>query len=179
MVVFKDISIHILEELEKEDILFLNYGGVFTQTLVVALSDILEKELEDDKLDITTFTKLIVVFVEISQNIMKYSDPSEKGIIAVSNLKNYFKIIGANVVTKEQKEVIQKRLKEIEKLSKDELRKRYKEIRKSGHNTHEKGGGIGFYEIARKSDGIDYEFFEENGKIWFVIKAMINKKEIK
>ena len=177
--ILKDISMHILKELEKEDIIFLNYGGIFTQTLVVALSDILEKELENDKLDVTTFTKLIVIFVEMSQNIMKYTDPSEKGIIAVVNLQDSFKIFGANIITNEQKEIIQSRLEDIEKLSKDELRKRYKEIRKSGHHTHERGGGIGFYEIARKSDKLEYEFINEDGKTWFVLKAIINKKESK
>ena len=176
---FNDISMRILKELEKEDILFLNYGGVFTQTLVVALSDILEKELEDDKLDMTTFSKLIIIFVEISQNIMKYSDTSEKGLIAVVNLQDSFKIIGANVITNKQKEIIQSRLEEIKSLNKEELRKKYKEIRKSGRHTHEKGGGIGFYEIAKKSDDIEYEFIEEDGKIWFILKAIVKKKEQK
>jgi len=176
---FNDISMRILKELEKEDILFLNYGGVFTQTLVVALSDILEKELEDDKLDMTTFSKLIIIFVEISQNIMKYSDTSEKGLIAVVNLQDSFKIIGANVITNKQKEIIQSRLEEIKSLNKEELRKKYKEIRKSGRHTHEKGGGIGFYEIAKKSNDIKYEFIEEDGKIWFILKAIVKKKEQK
>ena len=174
---FKDLTSKINKELEKENIIFFSYGGWFTQTLIASLSDILEKEGEYNELDMTTLNKLFVVFVEISQNIMKYSSPIEKGIVAVSNTDDEFKVFGYNAVTPEQKEIIEKRLEEIKKLDKNEIKKRYRELRKSGAYSHEDGGGIGFYEIAKKSDDIHYSFIKENGKIWFLLKVVIKKKK--
>jgi len=174
---FEQLNSKINRELEKENLIFFSYGGIFTQTLIVSLSDVLEKEGEYNDVDMSSLNKLFVVFVEISQNIMKYSPSTEKGMIAVSSDDNSYKIFGANVITKEQKEVIAKRLDEISGLNKDEIRKRYKELRKSGIYSHDKGGGIGFYEIARKSDHIEYEFIEDSNKIWFLLKVIINKKK--
>ena len=51
---------------------------------------------------------------------------------------------------------------EIQSLDKNGIRKRYRELRKSGANTHEKGGGIGFYEIAKRCNKIEYSFTQIN-----------------
>ena len=59
------------------------------------------------------------------------------------------------------------------------MKKRYRELRKSGKNTHEKGGGIGFYEIAKRCDKIEYEFTSLNeDKFSFEFKAFVNVKPV-
>jgi len=154
-----------------------DYEGILTQTLIVSLSDILEKEGDYEKVDMSSLNKLFVVFVEMSQNVMKYSPLMERGMIAVTADDKSYRVFSANIITKKQKEVISKRLQEIKQLDSDGLKKRYREIRKSGIYSHDKGGGIGFYEIARKSDHIEYEFIEDSNKIWFLLKVIINKKK--
>jgi hypothetical protein len=55
--------------------------------------------------------------------------------------------------------------------------KRYRELRKSGQNTHSKGGGIGMYEIAKISDSIEYSFEAINeDKYHFTMKSFVKKK---
>ena len=50
-------------------------------------------------------------------------------------------------------------------MQKTEIREKYRELRKSGKNTHAKGGGIGIYEIGKISEEINYKFNEINKKI--------------
>ena len=69
------------------------------------------------------------------------------------------------------------RLVEIKSLDKAGIKKRYRELRKSGQNTHTRGGGIGMYEIAKISDEIDFSFSPTDGdKLIFCMKSVIYKK---
>jgi len=76
------------------------------------------------------------------------------------------------------KEKIEPILNEILSLDKDSIKKRYRELRKSGHGTHSKGGGIGFFEIATKCDKINFSFKKINDdRFYFHIKTTtITKK---
>ena len=84
------------------------------------------------------------------------------------------------ILNKEDQEKIEPKLIEIQGFDKAEIKKRYRELRKSGQNTHEKGGGIGMYEIAKVSDSIEYEFVALNeDKYRFVIKSYVKSKKRK
>ena len=63
----------------------------------------------------------------------------------------------------------------IQPLNQDELKTLYRELRKSGKGKHEKGAGIGFIEIARRSSSIEYEFskIDENNH-YFALKVIID-----
>ena len=66
---------------------------------------------------------------------------------------------------------------EIKELDTQGIRKRYRELRKSGQNTHEKGGGIGFFEIAKLCSGIEYEFTAINeDKYYFIMRSFMKPK---
>ena len=59
------------------------------------------------------------------------------------------------------------------KMDKSEIKKVYKELRRSGKNMHEKGGGIGFYEIAKVTQYLEFEFQQINEeRFYFVFKAV-------
>jgi len=67
---------------------------------------------------------------------------------------------------------------EIQGLDRAGIKKRYRELRKSGQNTHEKGGGIGMYEIAKASDSIDYSFEPINeDKYYFTMRSIVQIKK--
>jgi hypothetical protein len=57
----------------------------------------------------------------------------------------------------------------------DELKALYKELRKSGENSHERGGGLGFLEIQRKSTmPLKYRFEKIDEKYqFFSLKSLI------
>jgi len=174
---------------ERDGIIFLSYGGFLSQAIISAMTEALEKEADANDIGMGISNNIFTIFIELSQNMMNYSkskDPNSyeiksEGLIIVSRDEegNYY-IQSQNIIALEDKNKIEPKLQEIQILDKDGIKKRYRELRRSGQNTHGKGGGIGFYEIAKKCDSIEYNFKEINeNKYYFHIKTKINvnKKE--
>jgi len=161
--------------LEDNGIVFLTYGGFFTQSLIAGMTEVLEKEVEDANLSMKISNDIFVVFIELSQNVMNYSkkfksdeDFDPKGLIYVGKRDGNYFVESKNIISIKDKERIEERLKHIEKLSKVEVKKLYKEVRRSGKDSHEKGGGLGFLEIAKKVSSFSFEFRElSEDKLYF------------
>ena len=151
--------------LQEDGIIFLTYGGFLTQSLIVGMTEALEKETESSDLSMKIAGNIFTVFIELAQNMMNYSKRVEsegfdpKGLIIVGkNSQGKYYILSQNVLDEKDKQKMIPRLELAKNSSKEELKKLYREARKSGKNTHAKGGGIGFLEIARRSESIEYEF---------------------
>jgi hypothetical protein len=176
------ITIHSLESVfDEEQIIFLTYGGTFTQSLIAGMTGVLEKEIEEDELSMATSNKIFVVFIELAQNIMNYSkklkeshhfDP--KGLIFVGKREHHYFVCGQNIITKEDKQLIEAKLNKIVTMDDAELKQCYREIRRSGKESHEKGSGLGFYEVARKVETLEFSFEEiDPDRYYFKICASI------
>jgi len=170
--------------IEKDGVVFLAYGGFLSQTLISGMTEALEKETEENNLDMGVSNNIFTIFIELAQNMMNYSkkkasDSSEfksQGLIVVGKdeLGRYY-VHSQNVVSLEDKQSIEPKLIEIHSLDKEGIKQRYKELRRSGKNTHGKGGGIGFYEIAKRCDVIKYDFIPINeSKFYFHFYAIMN-----
>ncbi len=173
--------------IDRDGIVFLSYGGFLTQTLIAGMTEVLEKEAEFNDLKMGTANSIFTIFIELSQNIMNYSNEKNldsknvksEGLIFVSKDEegNYY-IHSQNIISNEDKERIEIKLKEISSMNKDELKYSYRELRKTGKNSHEKGGGIGFYEIAKKSSSIKFEFNKINDdKYYFYFMSTVNVRK--
>ena len=173
---------------DNDGIIFLSYGGYLSQALIAAMTEALEKEAEANNVNMSVSNNIFTIFIELSQNMMNYSksinplhdESTPQGLILVSKDANYnYHIHSQNIVSLEDKEKIEPKLLEIQSLDKDGIKKRYRELRKSGKNTHEKGGGIGFYEIAKKCDKIEYDFSKiKEDRYYFHIKTTtLTKKD--
>jgi len=168
----------------QEDVVveIVKYEGVMTQNVIATCMDNIEAKITDMNLIGTIST----ITIENCQNMMNYSKNAEigdkqivgDGTIEVQHInEDYYHIIASNVLSKEDKEKIEPKLKEIQSLDKQGIRKRYRELRKSGVNAHEKGGGIGIYEIAKVSESIEYEFNAINeDKYTYILKSIVRKK---
>lgn len=173
--------------INREGIIFLSFGGILTQTLISELTESLEKEAAMHNLDMNTTHDISVVFIEITQNIMNYATSKQKdsknynseGMIIVGrNTDNNYYVCSQNVITTKDREKIEPRLKHIKPLSKDELKVSYRELRRSGKHTHGRGGGIGFYEIAKRSKYINFNFIEVNeDKNYFQFESIIEREK--
>ena len=169
--------------LQQDGIIFLTYGGFLTQSLIVGMTDALEKEAESSDLSMKISGNIFTIFIELSQNMMNYSkkvgtdgfDP--KGLILVGRHEDgTYYVLSQNILDENDKKKIEPKLELIKKSTKDEIKKLYREARKSGKDTHHKGGGIGFYEIAKRCEEINYEFIPiKDGKYYFKFKAIIGK----
>ncbi|MCK5111514.1 MAG: SiaB family protein kinase [Arcobacteraceae bacterium] len=175
---------------DNDGIVFLSYGGFLSQELISAMTEALEKEAEDNAVSMGISNNIFTIFIELSQNMMNYSktkiannrDINPGGLIIVSkDAANNYYIHSQNIVSIDDKEKIEPKLIEILSLDRNGIKDKYRELRRSGKNTHGKGGGIGFYEIAKRCDKIEYNFKEINeDKFYFHIKTKINiKKYIK
>jgi len=171
---------------DNDGIIFLSYGGYLSQALISAMTEALEKEAEENGVSMSVSNNIFTIFIELSQNMMNYSkslNPNSEigktqGLILVSKDKNYnYHIHSQNIVSQDDKEKIEPKLLEIQSLDKDGIKKRYRELRKSGRDTHSRGGGIGFYEIAKKCDAIAYDFTNiQEDRYYFHVKTTINTK---
>jgi len=181
------MNIDALQKMVDDDgIIFLSYGGHLSQTLITGMTEALEKEAEEYGMNMSISNNLFTIFIELSQNMMNYSKHAEatnnnvkpQGLIFVTkdSEHNYY-IHSQNIISLEDKLKIEPKLLEIQELDKDGIKKRYRELRKSGRNTHHKGGGIGFYEIAKKCDAIEHDFQKiNNERFYFHIKTTIITK---
>jgi len=174
----------------KDGIVFLIYGGFLSQTIITSFADAIEKETLEHNVGIGDSSNILTVFIELAQNILNYGKSKElgsvetkaEGLIIVGKSSHekeqqQYYIVSQNVVATTDKDKMIPKFEDILSLDKEGLKKRYRELRKSGKDTHEKGGGIGFYEIAKRSDHIEYEFTELNEeKLTFEFKAFVNIK---
>ena len=179
------MNLNEIQSLIKNDgIIFLSYGGFLSQTLIAGMTEALEKETEASDVSMGISNNIFVIFIELSQNMMNYSktkeancsdiDPAGLIIVSKDKLGNYF-IHSQNIISAKDKELIEPKLKEVISLDKDSIKKRYRELRRSGKNTHGKGGGIGFFEIAKRCTELEYDFKEINeDRFYFHIKTQIN-----
>ncbi|MCU7834989.1 MAG: SiaB family protein kinase [gamma proteobacterium symbiont of Taylorina sp.] len=170
--------------LEDDGIIFLSYGGMLSQSLIVGMTDALEKESQINEMSMKVTNNLLTIFIELSQNMMNYSKYSalhKKGfdskdliIVGYDKNENYYYIFSRNILNVQDKEKIIPWIDQVLPLNKDELKILYRELRKSGKGKHDKGAGIGFVEIARRCDKIEYYFTKIDENIHsFSFKAII------
>lgn len=160
---------------------FMCYSGYFSQKVILALIDALEVQSKDVQINKSISKKLYITFIELFQNIMKYSkkdytnNQNSEKIVIKHNQESYF-VTSINIINAESLQKVQTTLQEIVKLDKKEVTKRYNDLRKSGENTHLNGGGIGLYQIARKADAISYNIEKsDTNESTLTITVQINK----
>ena len=177
-----------VRNLVKQDgIVFLSYGGFLSQGLISAMTEALEKETENNDISVGIANNIFTIFIELSQNMMNYSKDkiefseelkAEGLIIVCKDEKNDYRIDSQNIINKADRDKIEATILDINSLDRDGVKKRYRELRKSGKNTHGKGGGIGFYEIAKRCEKIECEFTKINeDKLYFHFTSYIKSKK--
>lgn len=175
-----------LEELEQmlsdEGIVFLSYGGMLSQKLITNMVEALENEI-NEKINLSSSIDIFTVFVELSQNIMNYSKeknlsfkPRGLVLVGLKEGKKYY-VLSRNAVTKEDKENLEKKLNLIQNMTREEIKEKYKELRREDRKIEHNGAGIGFYEIAKRCENIEYEFKKLEEELYqFSFIANINEK---
>ena len=174
---------------EEEEIVFLVYSGFLTQALISSMTGVLEKGSMLNGLGLSESTNVYTIFIELAQNMMNYSkakqvdsnEHTSDGLIWVGRdapSLGYY-VQSRNVVDLTDKEKIEPKLVELMTMDSDAIKQRYRELRKSGRDTHAKGGGIGFYEIAKRAGQVAYSFEMINDtKFYFNFKAIVMPKKV-
>jgi serine phosphatase RsbU (regulator of sigma subunit) len=165
--------------IENTDIEIVKYEGVMTQNVIATCMDNIETKITNTNMLSTIST----ITIEYCQNMMNYSkndDIGSRQIVPAGEIEvkyindEYYEVQATNIVSIDDKEKIEPKIIEVQSLDKAGIKKRYRELRKSGINTHEKGGGIGMYEIAKISDEIRYNFKQINeDKYYFTMSSIV------
>ena len=163
--------------------ILLLFKGALSQEILLEIGDLITRQMERFPSEIQ---KSFSVFVELAQNIMKYSDEREiqgdddvgVGIIVFTEDDDSYKIYSGNRIKEEDRKIIGKRLTEINNADDDELKAIYKEKRKLPLDDTERGPGLGLIEIARRSSGsIDSSINKtDNGKYFLEMIVTIKKE---
>jgi len=157
----------------------LEYEGILTQNIISHNIEIIEYKIDNLHL----LSEISTAVIELTQNMMNYSKSDDlecreilpEGMIKVTKDSNNTYIIKSkNIIAIEDKEKLEPKLSEIVTLNSDEIKKKYRELRRSGKDQHDKGAGIGFFEIAKRSNKIEYDFQQiNNTKYYFNFKSII------
>jgi serine phosphatase RsbU (regulator of sigma subunit) len=171
----------------KESLVFetiVEYSGVLTQGIIAHSIEVIESKV----LHIGMMGKVTTAMIELTQNMMHYGKTEDVNSTSVT-LEGFFEVTkdsqdtytlrSENIVSLEDKDKIDSALREIESLDEAAIKKKYRDLRKSGENTHGKGGGIGFYEVAKLVKEIDYSFIKINEQRYlYKFKAQIASKKL-
>ena len=152
----------------KDNKLFVKDFDEYTSDTMQELEKRIESFVISGELQRPKLEKVLTILYEMGQNILKYSCiPKELEdnnrwlslLSAGSTSENIFYIQSSNIINHEQKERIASRVEHINSLDAAGIKAYYKELRKSGRYQHEKGAGLGFAELAKRSQRtLEYNF---------------------
>jgi len=170
----------IRDVIEQEEI-FFSYSGIISQSLTTSIEEITNLQLADRNEDKKIARYIFLISVEQLQNMMSYSVGrktlegnrySTPGIFVLGynkNIKKYF-VSSSNEIEKKEIEGISSKIDYINSLDKMQLKEFLKEKLRTSEDSHERGAGIGFIEMAkRSSEKIEYNFEYYGEKIFFNI----------
>ncbi len=166
-----------------KDNIILQYDGNLTQAIVSKNMDVIENKIENMGL----MGKVATIVIELSQNMMTYSKTPDLGsndilpagyIEVIQRGEDTYHICSKNIISLKDKQKIEPKLIDIKSLDASGIKKKYKELRRSGKDMHDNNGGIGFYEIAKQTLKIEYEFIPINDeKYYFCFRLIVEPKQ--
>lgn len=169
-----------------ENDLVMIYEGEFNQDIAKSMLKMAERNFDNEEIEVKTKKKIFNVMVETLQNICKHQDEvrdTEDRIMPAIFMIGYdydtYRIITGNSIYNSRIETLKSKIDLVNSLDKDGLKKLYKEARLNSVISEVGGAGLGFIDIARKSENtINYHFEPIQPEISFVtIEAIINKNQ--
>jgi hypothetical protein len=164
--------------------IILIYEGDFTQEITKIVLSMTERKFDAEGIDAALKKKVFNVMVESLQNICKHqysvenSDYVPSIFMIGNNNKEEFSIISGNVIHNNAIPPLQERIDQINTLDKEGLKLLYKQVRLASTISEVGGAGLGFIDMARKSENkLSYSFDKINDRIsFFTLMTMVSIK---
>lgn len=172
------------QDLQDKGIIMSFSGGV-SESVLLSLGDTLKRQIRYEDVDTRTEKRVFSVFVELVQNIIRYSadaiaderDEADlaSGLISVGTRDQQFFVVCANTVRKEDVAGLRAKLEELRGMDGEALRAHYKKKLREPAETDSKGASLGLIEIARRaSEPIEFDFVDvDESTAFFSLKACI------
>lgn len=161
------------------------YEGEVNHEIIKSILHTLESYFEKTNIPRQAQKKVFNVVVECIQNIEKHtlsissfnSFFTKRGSLMLLENKNFIEIYSGNWVNQEQRAILIKKENQIKDKSKEQLREVYKQQLVNGAISSKGGAGLGFIDIARKTNNnIEFYFFDTKSDLnYFINKIIINK----
>jgi hypothetical protein len=163
------------------------FSGYMTETILTGIAGAVRQKLEVEDADRRTMKGLFSIFIELVQNVIRYStEKYEKqvedslidlryGVITVGRRGSSYYVACGNMISNHDVERLRVGLDRILELDKEGLKSLYKETLKGPTPETSKGAGVGFIEIARRApNGFTYDIKPVDDEYsFFAVKADI------
>jgi hypothetical protein len=157
---------HKLYNTFKDDKLSFAYMGFLSNQLVISAIGLIEQHLSVDRGFKKFRHKLSFLMIESFQNILRYGDEPlnkdlkyRKEMFLVRNIAGTFYIGSTNLIENKKIEYVKSKLTQVNKLDMADLHQLYRKILTNNTFTDAGGAGLGFIEMARKTNQkLQFEF---------------------
>lgn len=155
--------------LDERGIIF-SFSGYLSEGILYSLGDALRQKMALEDTDVTTIKKVFSVFVEQSQNIIRYSAEKvqgkldkavelSSGMVTIGSENGRFFIVCGNTILEEDMAKLKNRLETLRAMAPDEIKAYYKEQLREPPDEGSRGATIGLIEIARRASApIEFDF---------------------
>ena len=179
------MNISKIRKVMAEEGIVFSFSGMISQSLTSFMVETVKAQVEDSGEDSKMIRSMFLIAIEQLQNIMSYSKNKDirdgfkytsPGVLVVgfNEEKQKYYINSSNEIIDEDKVKLSKNIDHINSLGKDEQRKYLREKLRSAEDKHERGAGVGFIEMAkRSSENLEYDFETVDGKLYFHILVYI------
>lgn len=165
----------------------LNYSGFITEEILGSVAKALRSKLELDGADTRKRRRVFSIFVELFQNVIRYSAEHQirqdaenpvdlrYGMLTIGEQDNRHFISCCNLINRADVSRLNEALTQIRSLNADQLKELYKRKLRSEKPQDSKGAGVGFIEIARQAPlGFDFDFADvDDAHAYFCLKAYV------
>ncbi len=167
----------------RDEKILLSFMGIVTQQLMVEYGKIIN---EQEGLSQNSRYLLFSVFVELTQNILRYSDDQLSpppdgargiGIVIVTESDKSFYVNSGNHVSAQRAVQLEKTLAELSAMNADELKQVHKERRRQGPPEGSQGAGLGLIEVSRRASAPPlFELRQTSeGRTFFSLSVVVHK----
>ncbi len=173
-------NVYNYQENLKKDGVYFSVTGPFSHILMEGIADILKKKMALENIKMSTMMNVYSVVVEQVQNIIRYSAeviPGEimgeknpeirLGTLVVGYEDEHYFVVSGNQIRNSDAKRLRERLTALRNMTKDELKQHYKEQRRKDREPTSQGAGLGFIEIARKAERLEFDFHPINETVSF------------
>ncbi len=175
----KDIvSFH--QSMQSED-LVLVYEGEFNQEVTKSVLAMTERNFDSEGLDSGVKKKAYNIMVEVLQNICKHqfvdSEIQKNAIFLVGENEEDVFITSGNLIKNHAIAALTEKINLINSKDKEGLKELFKQLRLNSTISDVGGAGLGFVDMARKSENkIEFQFDEINADVsYFILLCRITK----
>lgn len=153
------------------DVVALRYTGFFSQHNITAMGEVIRLYLEQHEGSFATRRKLFSTFVEMVQNILRYSSDSRAlckdndemrfGAICFGLHEGKYVLESANLVRPDESARLRECLLALRKMSAEEIKVTYKQSLRTESPAWSKGANIGLLTLARDaSEPLEFTFHQ-------------------